>query len=81
MVTLMSGLFAGLLPYIASAVAALAGAAWLYLRGRRSGQQAERAKQAERTADAIRMRTEIDAAVGGAADDELDNWMRHPDRR
>lgn len=47
----------------------------------RSGRASERAKQQEKVNAAVRERAKADTLVGGATDDELDDFLRPPDRR
>lgn len=59
----------------------IAAAGWAWMRARQAGRNAERAAQREKIVHAARIRADSEAALGGAPDDELDDWLRPPQRR
>lgn len=71
----------GIYAYLAAGLAIVALVGGFYIRARASGRNAERARQAERTIHAAETRAKADATVSGSSDDDLDDLLRHPDRR
>jgi hypothetical protein len=61
----------------AIAVAVIAALLW----ARSSGRSIERVRQLERDHEAAKQRARNEAAIAGASDPELDDWLRPPGRR
>jgi hypothetical protein len=76
----VSALLAPLVPYLIAGLAALAGLVVAYARGRVSGAQLERAKQADEERKARDVAGQVDNDVGAMppkdAREELKRWSR-----